>query len=114
MDLPPDRSQRLKGRVIAHEHEMLYRFRLVGGDSLSEDFANWVMVEARDRNLDGWARGRLDGTMDIFYAGMTGSVMGMLIVFTEGDCPFEFDAIEEKPLRGDEPLWGGFHVMPAL
>ena len=110
----PDRRKRLKGGVIAHQHEMLYRLRLTGSEVVSEPFAEWVVEQAQDRHLDGWARGRLDGSLDIFYAGATGHVMGMLIVFTEGNCPFDFDAIEEKSLRGDEPIWGGFHFMPAM
>ena len=110
----PVSKKRLSGGVVAHEHEMLYRLRLEGADLLGETFASWVVEQAKDRHLDGWARGRMDGSMDIFYAGATGSVMGMLIVFTEGNCPFEFDLIQERPLRGDEPLWGGFHYLPAL
>lgn len=109
----PVRRERLKGGVVAHEHEMLYRLRLEGAGLETPAFADWVVQQARERHLDGWAKGRLDGSMDIFYAGATGHVMGMLIVFTEGQCPFEFDRIEEKPLRGDEPVWGGFHLMPA-
>jgi acylphosphatase len=100
--------------VAAHQHDMFYRLRLVGEAVTSEAFADWVVAQAKERHLDGWARARLDGSMDIFYAGQTGPVMGMLIVFTEGHCPFEFDAIEERPMRGDEPLWGGFHYMPAM
>lgn len=107
------KPKRLQGRAIAHEHEMLYRLRLEGEFLQGDDFADWVVEQARERHLDGWARGRLDGSMDIFYAGATGHVMGMLIMFTEGQCPFDFDLIQEKPLRGDEPIWGGFHFMPA-
>lgn len=108
----PVRRKRLQG-VVAHEHEMLYRLRLEGDGLQGDDFAVWVVAQAKERHLDGWARGRLDGSVDVFYAGATGHVMGMLIMFTEGQCPFEFDLIQERPLRGDEPIWGGFHFLPA-
>lgn len=110
---PPVRRSRIQDRVVAHEHEMLYRLRLQGDGLTDAPVTEWIVAQAKERHLDGWARGRLDGSVDIFYAGATGHVMGMLIMFTEGQCPFDFDLIQETPLRGDEPLWGGFHFMPA-
>ena len=106
-----EKPKRLQGRAIQHEHEMIYRLRLEGPDVQGESFCDWLVEQARERHIDGWARGRFDGSLDVLYAGATGPVMGMLLVFTEGNCPFSLDNVQERPLRGDEPVWGGFHQI---
>jgi len=93
-------------------HDMVIRLRIEGGVA-EETFYGWLTTEAEARNLDGWTRIRDDGSADTLIAGDVGPVMELLDIFTSGDCPGALSAVVERPLRGDEPIWHGFHFIPG-
>ncbi len=92
-------------------HEMTVRLTVEGAFE-EEAFRTWILDEAAAREIDGWAKPRMSGSTDIFFAGGVNTVMDMLRLFAEKDVPVEFSKLEERPVRGDEPIWQGFHYLP--
>ncbi len=92
-------------------HEMTVRLSLEGIFE-EETFYTWILDETAVRKIDGWAKPRLNGSMDVFFAGGVNTIMDMLRLFAENDVPVELSKVEERPVRGDEPIWQGFHYLP--
>ena len=74
-------------------------------------FIRWLVEEAVSLQLDGWAKNRKDGGMDVLLAGEIGDVRQMLDLLQGGPRPVDMLLVEEKILHGDEPLWSGFHHL---
>ncbi|MDH5772186.1 MAG: acylphosphatase [Rhodospirillaceae bacterium] len=91
-------------------HDRVVRISLRGLVK-EESFIRWLVEEAVQLHLDGWARNRSDGEMDVLLAGEIGDVRQMLEFLREGPRPVDMLLVEEKPLHGDEPLWSGFHHL---
>jgi len=102
-----------RGSIVAPQfphHDRVVRISLRGLVK-EESFIRWLVEEAVQLHLDGWARNRSDGEMDVLLAGEIGDVRQMLEFLREGPRPVDMLLVEEKPLHGDEPLWSGFHHL---
>ena len=77
-------------------------------------FIRWLVEEATNLHLDGWARSDEDSGMDMLIAGEEGDVNQMIEYLKDGPRPVDMLLAEEVPLKGSEPLWSGFHhLSPA-
>ena len=91
-------------------HDMVIRLSLRGlvrGDA----FIRWLVEEAVNLHLDGWAKNSHGSDMDVLFAGEIGDVRQMMELLRDGPRPVDMLLVEEKPLHGDEPLWSGFHHL---
>lgn len=80
----------------------------------TDTFVRWLVEEATTLHLDGWARSAPDNSMDILIAGEEGDVRQMLEFLHDGPRPVDMLLVEEVVLKGDEPMWQGFHhLSPA-
>ncbi len=77
----------------------------------SDAFVRWLVEEATKLHLDGWARSAPDNSMDILLAGEEGDVRQMLDYLNDGPRPVDMLLVEEVVLKGDEPMWQGFHHL---
>ena len=78
----------------------------------SDAFVRWLVEEATTLHLDGWARSTADeNVMDILLAGEEGDVRQMLEYLRDGPRPVDMLLVEEVVLKGDEPMWQGFHHL---
>ncbi len=83
--------------------------------------AEWVTAETQVVNPRKPAPGRGPVPTDVpdhviavaGFAGDVTAVMAMLQVFTEGLVPKGVETVRECVVRGDEPVWLGFHHLPA-
>ena len=99
-------------RQQASQHEKILRFRVTGEGVDADRFGAWIGPEAQNRGLDGWVRTR-GADVDVLLAGDTFGVDSL--VFLAGQIVEVADgALDVQDLRGDEPIWSGFHVLPAL
>lgn len=102
-----------RGSLISPQfphHDRVVRLGLRGLVK-DESFIRWLVEEAVQLHLDGWAKNRIDGEMDVLLAGEVGDVRQMLELLRQGPRPVDMLLVEEKPLHGDEPLWSGFHHL---
>jgi len=111
----------LRKRVRHHQapkpqfqhHDKVVRLH-VRGLVHDDAFIRWLVEEATNLHLDGWARSDAEGAMDMLLAGEEGDVKQMLEYLKEGPRPVEMLLAEEVPLKGNEPMWSGFHhLSPA-
>ena len=97
----------------------------ITGDVHDADFLSWIVEVGNTLNLVGWVRERQgQGRMDALLAGTRDSVADMVdmvehgakarAVPAKGACPIAAPDVTERPLRGDEPLWSGFHRLPPV
>lgn len=91
-------------------HDKVVRL-YVRGLVQTDAFIRWLVEEATRLHLDGWARTAPDGSMDMLIAGEDGDVRQMLEYLKEGPRPVDMLLAEEVPLKGDEPMWSGFHHL---
>jgi len=77
----------------------------------TDAFIRWLVEEATALHLDGWARSAPDHSMDILIAGEEGDVRQMLEFLHDGPRPVDMLLVEEVVLKGDEPMWQGFHHL---
>lgn len=78
----------------------------------SDVFVRWLVEEATTLHLDGWARSTdEENVMDILIAGEEGDVRQMLDYLHDGPRPVDMLLVEEVVLKGDEPMWQGFHHL---
>ncbi|MBF0248462.1 MAG: acylphosphatase [Alphaproteobacteria bacterium] len=91
-------------------HDRVVRLR-VRGLVQNDAFVRWLVELAVELRLDGWARSAADNSMDILLAGEDGDVRQMVELLRDGPRPVDMMLVEEIPLKGDEPLWQGFHHM---
>jgi acylphosphatase len=91
-------------------HDKVVRLH-VRGLVQTDAFIRWLVEEATRLHLDGWARSAPDGTMDMLIAGEVGDVKQMLEYLHDGPRPVDMLLAEEVPLKGDEPMWSGFHHL---
>ncbi|MCW8915329.1 MAG: acylphosphatase [Magnetovibrio sp.] len=93
-----DRVVRLHARGLVH----------------SDVFVRWLVELATNLHLDGWARSTENHDMDILIAGEEGDVRQMMEHLQEGPRPVDMLMVEEVVMKGNEPLWQGFHhLSPA-
>ncbi|HEY9079072.1 acylphosphatase [Magnetovibrio sp.] len=112
----PPRPRR--GRVRHHQgpkvqfqhHDKVVRLH-VRGLVQNDAFVRWLVEHATALHLDGWARSAPDNSMDILIAGEVGDVRQMLELINEGPRPVDMLLAEEVVLKGDEPMWQGFHHL---
>lgn len=91
-------------------HDRVVRLNLRG--LVRDDaFVRWLVEEAVALRLDGWAKNRTEGDMDVLLAGEVGDVGQMLDLLRHGPRPVDMLLVEETILKGDEPLWSGFHHL---
>ncbi|WES30523.1 acylphosphatase [Varunaivibrio sulfuroxidans] len=84
------------------------------GPGVDGVFAQAVADRAQLLGMDGWVRVRgHDGSVDALFAGDCGGIQRIL-EFVRGadEGPASMVRIDEKPLRGDEPIWTEFHLLP--
>ena len=97
----------------------------IQGDVGDAGFQDWIVAAALARDLVGWVREHTgEGRMDAVLAGTRDGVAGLIAALREGDqpetapragaCPITAPEVTERPLRGDEPLWSGFHRLPPV
>ncbi len=98
--------------MAAAHHEKTLRCRLTV-DLCTDAFHDWLVGEAELRRLHGWLRPSVGG-IDLLLSGEAGSVDALVALLVEGLCPHEVKKVEPRPLRGDEPVWSGFHRLPSF
>ena len=115
IDFPRQKLPSRGDKDMAHEtYEKVVRVS-IKGDIHGAAFHDWIVAEAVARNLVGWARESAGaGGMDAVFAGTSDAVRTMMDAFSEKSCPIEVPDVIERPMRGDEPLWSGFHHLPPL
>ncbi len=114
----PPSSRRPRRRVRHHQgpklqfqhHDKVVRLH-VRGLVHNDTFVRWLVEIAASLQLDGWARSASGGIMDILIAGEHGDVVQMLELLREGPRPVDMILVEEVVLKGDEPMWQGFHHL---
>ena len=101
-------------KVQFQHHDKVVRLH-VRGLVQNDVFVRWLVELATALHLDGWARSGADATadksMDILLAGEEGDVRQMLELLREGPRPVDMLLVEEVVLKGDEPMWSGFHHL---
>ena len=96
------------------KYEKVVRIR-IKGDVHGRVFHDWIVAEATALDLVGWARESMSaGGVDAVFAGTQDAVQTMMSAFDKKQCPIAAPDISERPLRGDEPLWSGFHHLPPI
>lgn len=117
----PEPIRRVRERVRHHQspkpqfqhHDKVVRLH-VRGLVQTDTFVRWLVEVATGLHLDGWARSAPDQSMDVLIAGEEGDVRQMLEYLNEGPRPVDMLLAEEVVLKGDEPMWQGFHhLSPA-
>ncbi|NQV47981.1 MAG: hypothetical protein HQ504_09380 [Rhodospirillaceae bacterium] len=94
-------------------HEMVVRISLEG-DYDRPHVHQWLGDQSERLSVHGWSRERLaNNQIEILFAGDVTAVMAMLQVFTDGLVPKGVETVRECVVRGDEPVWLGFHHLPA-
>lgn len=112
----PKRSSRPRTRYHKgpkpqfQHHDKVVRLH-VRGLVHNDAFIRWLVEEATRLHLDGWARSAPDGSMAILLAGEDGDVRRMVEFLKEGPRPVDMLLAEEVPLKGNEPMWSGFHHL---
>lgn len=99
-----------KPKLQFQHHDKVVRL-FVRGLVQTDAFIRWLVEEATRLHLDGWARTAPDGSMDMLIAGEVGDVKQMLEYLHDGPRPVDMLLAEEVPLKGDEPMWSGFHHL---
>lgn len=94
-------------------HEKVLKVKFTGPE-VNAAFARAVADRAQGLGMDGWVRERgHDGSVDALFAGDAGGIQRILeFVRGGGEAPVSMVRIQEKPLRGDEPIWTEFHLLP--
>jgi len=114
----PDPIRSTRERVRHHQgpkpqfqhHDKVVRLH-ARGLVQNDAFVRWLVEEATTLHLDGWARSAPDNSMDILLAGEEGDVRQMLEFLHDGPRPVDMLLVEEVVLKGDEPMWSGFHHL---
>ena len=112
---PPRKRRRhhQKPKPQFQHHDKVVRL-LVRGLVHDDAFIRWLVEEATRLHLDGWARSAGEGMMDqmdMLIAGEEGDVNQMLEFLKDGPRPVDMLVAEEVPLKGNEPMWQGFHHL---
>ncbi|MBL4615307.1 MAG: acylphosphatase [Magnetovibrio sp.] len=106
-----ERVRRHQGPKIQYQHhDKVVRLR-ARGLVQSDVFIRWLVEMATSLHLDGWARLTPDNSMDLLLAGEAGDVHQMLELLHEGPRPIDMLLVKEVILKGDEPMWSGFHHL---
>lgn len=115
IDFPRQKASSWGEKDISHEtYEKMVRLQ-IRGNVHEKTFHNWIVTEATARDLIGWVRESVGaGGMDAVFAGTRDAIGTMISAFSEKGCPIDPPDVAERPLRGDEPLWSGFHHLPPI
>ena len=105
------RVRRASGPKVQFQHHDKVVRLAVRGLVHSDAFIRWLVEEATKLHLDGWARSDEEGAMDMLLAGEEGDVNRMLEYLKDGPRPVDMLLAEQVPLKGDEPMWSGFHHL---
>ena len=75
-------------------------------------FRGWTIDEARRRNLRGWVRNRMDGSVEALFAGAAADVDEMIEACRRGPPAAHVAAVTQHPAEdpGDE----GFRHLPTV
>lgn len=99
-----------KPKLQFQHHDKVVRL-YVRGLVQTDAFIRWLVEEATRLHLDGWASTAPDGSMDMLIAGQEGDVNQLLEYLKDGPRPVDMLVAEEVPLKGNEPMWSGFHHL---
>ena len=115
IDFPRQKLPPRGDKDVSYEkYEKVVRVQ-IKGDVCGGVFHDWIVAEAVSLDLVGWAReSKSAGGMDAIFAGTRDAVQTMMGAFDKKSCPIAAPNVAERPLRGDEPLWSGFHHLPPL
>ena len=108
---PRARKRHHKGPKPQFQHHDKVVRLFVRGLVQTDAFIRWLVEEATRLKLDGWARSAVDGSMDLLIAGEEGDVNQMVEYLKDGPRPVDMLLAEEVPLKGNEPMWQGFHHL---
>ena len=75
-------------------------------------FRSWTVQEATRRNLLGWIRNRLDGTVEAVFSGAEIDVNGMIRACWQGPPAAQVGNVTEYP--ADPPKEKAFGHMPTV
>lgn len=75
-------------------------------------FRDYLMVSARQQNLDGWVRNRADGTVEALVSGPTKAVELFVSSATRGPAGARVSAVDLH--NSTPPAEKGFHRRPSL
>ena len=106
-----ERVRHHQGPKLQFQHHDKVVRLFVRGLVQTDAFVRWMVEHATALHLDGWARSAPDNTMDILIAGEEGDVRQMLELINKGPRPVDMLLAEEVVLKGDEPMWQGFHHL---
>ena len=106
-----ERVRHHQGPKLQFQHHDKVVRLYVRGLVQNDLFVRWLVEQATALHLDGWARSAPDNSMDILIAGEEGDVRQMLELINEGPRPVDMLLAEEVVLKGDEPMWQGFHHL---
>lgn len=76
-------------------------------------FRAWTVEEARKRELEGWVRNRLDGTVEALFVGPSAAVEEMIRACREGSPASSVTAVHRHPASPGELERPGFHQLPT-
>ncbi len=108
-----EKVRRQKPKLQFQHHDKVVRLH-ARGLVHSDVFVRWLVEVATNLHLDGWARSTENHDMDILIAGEEGDVRQMMEYLQDGPRPVDMLLVEEVVMKGNEPLWQGFHhLSPA-
>lgn len=74
-------------------------------------FRAWTVEQARSRQLRGWVRNRLDGSVEALFAGTEDAVEEMIRACHRGSQASEVTAVVRLDAGGEEPGGHGFRQV---
>lgn len=74
-------------------------------------FRTWTVHEAEGRNLRGWVRNRLDGTVEALFSGTEADVNDMIEACRQGPPAARIDNVTQSP--AEPPDTDSFGYLPT-
>ena len=74
-------------------------------------FRAWAVQEAKEKNLRGWVRNRLDGTVEALFSGTEADVNDMIEACRRGPPAARIDNVTQSPV--EPPDTDGFGYLPT-
>ena len=75
-------------------------------------FRAWTVQEAKEKNLRGWVRNRLDGAVEAVFSGAEADVDDMIEACRQGPPAARIDTITQSP--AEPPDTDGFGYLPTV
>jgi acylphosphatase len=86
------------------------RYR-VHGEVQGVGFRAFVWREARRLGVEGWARNRYDGSVEVLAEGSPLQLDTLASALADGPRMSRVDRVESRSETGDEPLASGFTIL---